>query len=1111
MIHHTFTRDQKKALDLNFGKLVLAGAGSGKTTVLTERYIRLLAEKGVFPNQIVAVTFTRKAAAQLQVKVFEELRNRERGKDDHTAFWRNCRERMPWARIGTIHSFCAGLLRSYPLEAGVDPDFRIGFKAEIDLREQIRLFLRRLSADRDGIMAALLEVLPEERDIENLLYASITRPGLGQALLALSNEPEEAIKFLDYSLHHLIEVIKDVLPAEYVPGSHRGFVMRLQNSAMLYSRYIEKERRPVFVLDYDELEQRTMQLLSTQPEVADQIRDSVSYLLVDEFQDTSSTQWGIIQRIVKNREGELIADKPFFVGDEKQSIYGFRQANITVSRKAETLLENSIRSSGASGRGIECLVKLTDNFRTLPDLINPLNAALRRMLKPLGGHRLGFDSRPQDLTSRRESPTDVEALLEIALCRFSSQGLTFRYIARRLYGEVQSGTRISDPDTPEETARPLKYEDVGMLLRTRTHLSELEDALRAEGIPFTVTGGRGFFEKQEILDLRNLIAALTDPKEKIAWIGVLRGPLFNISDPAIVTLVLAGDNPCETWKRFAEGRMEDDSVFGALLPEDSDALRDGHALWQKLKRDSAYRPATELLLMALEESGAWAAYASGQRGDQRIANIFKFVDILRDLEDNGLTSLREVHRSLEELATSPEAEMDAEADIQEGKGVRITTIHAAKGLEFPYVILPDLRSVPRPKGRFNRNRGTMLVPSGSFSPLADPALVRLALTNEKDEGFLLHSLIADVLAPAEEHAESRRLQYVAATRARDRLLLVSHVLDTKGKISLRRNSALALWLDAFGITVDDDGFTESDIPGVLKTEIFEEDLPGNLTPWLAPEVDEIDFDIEPQPGADPSVRLASPPMPDRWVLPVTALASYLADPGDDRLRSMVLNVNMEKSLEALEAHSGSKMAENGLETLENTGKQSADVVGEILHRIYQDLGPGCSWREAEEPASRLMDGYRFNDDDLDAVIKRIRMLIEGGTELNLGRYSSGSVRELPILFNLDAAVLRGRIDLAWRDGNRAVLVDYKTNQVEESRVDALITRRGYDHQAKLYALGLARAWGLDKALARLVFLSPRIERDFKVDVNEIIACYAAEVAALTLRWREMQAGARTAG
>lgn len=1115
-----FTDAQLRALEPG-GKLVLAGAGSGKTTVLTERYIRLLAPNPdgdwLEPRQIVATTFSKKAAAHLEAKVYKALLSREKEDTEHASHWRKQRERMPWSRISTLHSFCSSLLRSYPLEAGVDPDFIVSAEGDLELQESISDHVRRLAYKKDQHLRALLALL-SRAEIEEMIRRVVKQPELWEAAVKAEAEPERATSELNALLAEMLDryaILDELRPSRI---NHSAFVEAVQHLAALARPFARQSDEVQRVLFYDDLERMALRLLRRGGQAARMIRGSIRFMMVDEFQDTSAQQWELIKLLARDDRGELLPNKLFLVGDEKQSIYGFRDADVTVVNRARTDLERAYSALASRKRSPQTalafagddveqdvhnenwFVTLDDNFRTLSEVMEPLNGAFQELLSHQNEEWLPFEAQPRDLAPNRSTQGAFQSHLELLLGVTKESEALYDTVVLRLRELVQGSEplMVEDPETSE--VRALCYEDIGVLFRTRTRMPVFEESLRKADVPYTIAKGRGFLTRQEVLDCMNLLRALADPRDRVALYGTLRSPFFSFSENILALLFGHGDEVEQVWYRAADG---DDELM-TLLPDPSEreALRLGFELWEELSELSRHSTATEVLLTALEAFGAWAAYAEGLRGEQRVANIYQFIAIVQGIADEGHFTLRRMIKRLEQLRES--GDVDTEADVQGGKGIRVLTMHASKGLEFPFVVLPDLATQIRGSNYHNSaelKHGALLMPEGDFAPLAK---AELALLNETASSDAPEATLAwwmkQKFARMEERAETLRLLYVAATRARDHLLLIGQ-LKTKKDSDIpvcSDKSPLAVWLDALHLKINEE---TGELDGTEDCPFACSLLRSNELRRVEIEQENVGNTGEPEAKEDSAlIRLEEPLKPQRWTLPITAFAAYAGDPGDEQLRKLVWYADDEWVGE--DESEGTSFSSKA--TWNDPIAPFGNHIGNLVHHLLEFEGFGWTREAVEERVERAVKAIRgLAPEHYDAARARVYHLLENATKLYGGLNPDVAKPEMPILLTLGCATLRGRADLVLRNGNKGIIVDYKTNLIEPGEEAEAAKAHGYDHQARLYALALRQAWQLEDVECQLAFLhTGNVLSVPAASVNR--ADYEAAAAELNERWQRLE-------
>jgi ATP-dependent helicase/nuclease subunit A len=882
------TPAQLKALDAQRNIAVMASAGSGKTATLVERYIELMhRHPSIGVRNILAITFTQKAAAEMRERVGDRLREAIEAAETSSE-----REHMlkllddlPAARISTIHAFCAALLREFPLEAGVDPTFSVLEEVDAEtlrlqtLRQTLELLARRPDDDTDkkalgrllgewdrryldGVLGSLLlkrrlalkwshyysQQTPEQiyttweekaaqtqepacaalladSDFLHALKALSTYKAarapesdsaeqrlapVRAAMQALSTNPTQAMaqRILPklcaallkadgtlYSTTRLgkkanwdpdeLEKMRDAFAAvgqkllehaevlQFAPGPADRRAAEVAHALSrvflrVEARYLQAKGEGAR-LDFDDLQERALSLLEQSPAVAAQLAQQYRFVMVDEFQDTDPLQWDLIRPLVSTPTGELAADKLFVVGDPKQSIYSFREADVAVFYAVRAAMVATNRAHSSEERafyeGPNALTSdkterggalyMRENFRTLAAPVDFVNHLFPRFMREVEGepYQVGYDPlvcrRADDgvgsvellLAPQHEGEEEAESLQREA-----------EMMARRIRSLLDGDDlKVSD----KEGLRAPHPGDIAILLRRRRNLGLYEHALRSYAIPFQVVGGLGFYQRQEVCDLANILRLLYNSSDGIALLGVLRSPYFGLSDAAIYQLTAPHGR--DLWSA-----LHDEKRRATLDEGDRSAAADAVRLlanWQQL-RDRI--PLIELLHAILLDTGAWGFLSSGERGAQNTANMRKLLDLARSAD----LPLADFVERLDLLTTEADKEGEAALDAQSGS-VHVLTVHASKGLEYPIVFVPDL------DGPFNLRTSdaalidaehgiglTVLDPQAGFK--RSPSLVRQLIT----DGYRRRGL-----------AEEKRLFYVACTRARDHLVLCGRLRE----------------------------------------------------------------------------------------------------------------------------------------------------------------------------------------------------------------------------------------------------------------------------------------------------------------------------------------------
>ncbi len=766
-LRSVLTPEQEEAVARRREPLLLAaGAGSGKTSVLVERFVRAVREDGIAPGRILAITFTERAAAELRERVRARLLELGGGE---AARW-PVSERPESAMIGTFHGFCARLLRVHALTAGLDPEFAILDEADAG-RLRLLAFRRALAALlAETGMRAEGECLPasagarREEAIDLLaaygadrvrrmvlgVYAEqrsrgASLPALPDPMLSVAEPSEPASREPESS--------SEGLPPALQPGQPEREAIRA--CALLgavleeFGRGYAELKRARAALDFDDLELCARDLLESHEGVRRAWRERIELLMVDEFQDTNRRQLALLELLER---GNL-----FTVGDELQSIYGFRHAEVEIFRERRRRLH----AEGAA-------IALAHNFRARPPLIAAVNGVF--------GERFG-DAYTPLIATREEggwgdpAPTGeaegplIELLLtdKGAWSECGDQTSHTLSLARDVAGKLPPATLWRQAEARLLAQRVAELiaggkaaaGDVAVLLRAAGDLPVYERALEERGLR-TLAAVGSFWGHQQVGDLLAWLRALANPLDELALYSVLASPLVGISSDGLALLALrARAAGAGVWATIAGA---DSELYASLPPCDRERLARFAERFAADRGSASELGAAELLLREIGLSGYERHVLSLEWGDRRLANIHKLLRLARRFEAAEGRDLRGFldyveHRQALSESSEPHAPIGSEPDA-----VRLMTIHAAKGLEFPVVCLADL-------GRGGNGRPPDLLVDG------DRIGLRLAsLDGSSPVGCLRYEQLYEERRRSEA-AEEERIIYVGMTRARERLLL----------------------------------------------------------------------------------------------------------------------------------------------------------------------------------------------------------------------------------------------------------------------------------------------------------------------------------------------------
>jgi ATP-dependent helicase/nuclease subunit A len=785
-----WTPEQQEAIARRSGDLLLdAGAGSGKTSVLVERFVQSVLQDGIDVSAMLTITFTEKAAAELRDRIRARLRALGAAEEAR---------RTEGAFISTIHGFCARVLRVNALAAGLDPQFAVldRYQSEPLSAAAFEAALEELARDgaeggrvidliadytpgslRAAVMAVYTQLrsagqlhprLPEiapspDADDTDPADSAAELIAAAQALAAefgaIADPSPRVCEAMDRVSACLeLAARAEVWPAELERGrlprngaalstdacvrytealgrfrAHcatvaarpvRDLLDRLLDA---YGRHYEERKRAASGLDFEDLELLTRDLLLGDSELRQRYAARFERIMVDELQDTNRVQLELIESIAR---GNL-----FTVGDAQQSIYGFRHAEVELfERRGERLAESGARAT------------LQTNFRSRPEILEAINLAF--------GDAMGERFRPL-LPGRSGGDGPAEPAVELVLvdkaADWENEGMASPW-------RVAEARTLADR-VAELVAAGYAPGEIVVLMRATTDMRAYERALERRGLPTYVIGGRGYWSHPQVVDLVAYLRTLANPRDEESLYGVLASPLVGVSLDALVVLAAASrETERDPWWLLREPRG------GLTGLEEGDRVRlETFTAWFSAERERARRCGMEELIdSALVASGYDLAMLAMPGGRRRLANVRKLMRLAREHEDVhgpdlhgflGLISDREAGRSSE--SRESEAPMEGEAL----DAIRLMTIHRAKGLEFPVVVVADLGRAVRP-------------PSEIVRVTADGRLgLRLSRAGAGGrENALDYRSIGDEQRAAQE-AEERRLFYVAVTRAQEHLVL----------------------------------------------------------------------------------------------------------------------------------------------------------------------------------------------------------------------------------------------------------------------------------------------------------------------------------------------------
>jgi ATP-dependent exoDNAse (exonuclease V) beta subunit len=1146
------------ATELDKTLVVEAAAGTGKTTELVGRIVGLIQNQRADIGQIVAVTFSEKAAGELKLRLREELERSRSKAAPHSAegaLLDAAVHDFEEAHISTIHTFCADLLRERPVEARVDPAFAVLTDMQADglfdevfsswlheqlahPREGVRRSLRRpvrwrfdddsddgpierlrMAArglrewrdhdapwrrpqyDRKASIKALtarlkafaeLVAKPIKRDDKfavSVAAARITNQdierqkrqvgdmvpepmwdGWEAALVALSQQRDftrprkgtggafaigvtrdEAIAAHTGLLDALTE-FRDAADADLAGLLHEEMRECLE-------RY-ERRKQEAGALDFLDLLIKARDLVCDNLEVCREFRERFRVILVDEFQDTDPLQAQLLLCLAGDGHGGLRPGSLFIVGDPKQSIYRFRRADVGAYRR----IADDLGASGATA------VTLQTSFRSVPAIQHFVNAAFR---DDMTGDRESLQADYVPLLPHRDDVAEQPAIVALPIAYpYGKSVYGPPQVAQYALNEAQPsavGAFVAWMLSPEcgwtvadgKERRRIAPSDICLLFRRFMHFGDditrdYVDELEARGIPHLLVGGKTFHEREEVDAVRTALTAIEWPEDELSVYATLHGPLFAVGEEELL-------------EYHARAHVFHPYRVPGELPERLQPIAKALTTLRELHGARNHRPVADTIGRLIATTRAHAGFVLWRGGEQVLANVLHISDLARRYEAEGGLSFRGFVDTLHDAssrAESPEAPI-----LEEGsEGVRLMTVHKAKGLEFPVVLLADIAcklSLEDASRYLDPEKRLCAMKLGGWSPL--DLQEHNAVEARRDE------------------AEGVRLAYVAATRARDILVLpaVGDGPYDKGWIrplnralypprhqwpspSPARGVPLFKGKQTIMPDARADGQPVDDTvrPGTYELHDPNTGEAFSVTWWdpllLAKRPDDargIRREELISKDANPADVAADRAAYDRW----------------RERRSAVQAKGGTASLRVLTATelAGATPAKTDQITIEDAGfgviRPSGKRFGTLVHAVLATLPMQASSGEVHEIAALHARLFAAPDDERDAAAGiAIKVLTHPRFELARAAESAGRRvwREVPVSLRVPSTSLRagdpsegethlvdGQVDLAYETDTGWVVVDFKTDIEIASAADA------YKHQVALYVEAVERATG----------------------------------------------------
>ena len=1132
---------QKEALNHNKHISLTANAGSGKTFVLARRFLSILLEENISLNNIVAITFTEKAASELYKKIADELESRittATNKEDEYKLVKLRRELVS-AKISTIHSFCTEILKEFPTEAEIDANFipidqRVSdelmvasvdeiitnsLRVENDLtkyiKNNIRLFgssntlksiLKKMISERSSV-SSLDRVLYQKdvSQIANVFAEKFSQyfgeifteridgvvgsiEAINKKVKSISSENEIAEKVsailagLDFK-NNLLESVKEMNELfssqltgkgevrtagyltkkyrdelqneiEFVEEFHKEFktlsftgeyekaelklakfgkeILTVWNSVL--KKYTQKKTQKGY-LDFEDLLLYSEKIVK-RDDVKIYLSERYEYFMIDEYQDTNETQYNIFIPILDYlKRGNL-----FIVGDEKQSIYMFRGADLRIFNKTKEIIKATNNDEG--------LLQLPHSFRLSPKLTLFTNKVFRELFS---NPKLIFNevSYSELICARKNSEEgEIAFLLSDGSEESDSE---YKLIVKKILELVSLGK--------------VEFEDIAILARKRKSFVELELELLNLEIPYRIYGGKGFYQQQEIYDVYNYLLFLINPNSDESLVAILRSPFFMVSDGELFEI--SKQNGESFWNKlinYSEGKPE----IATLV--------------EQLNSDIQQSKSSEISVLIrsiLTQSGYFAKSISKRNGNQILANLDKLISTSIGFMNKGSVTLYDFVIYLKEFIQKTEDESQATIGSDENV-VKLMTIHASKGLEFPVVFLIDSNTV----GMKDQIKSKSI---GIDKELG--ILTKLPLDNYFEEYSSAPIVgIHNYISEKKSIAEAKRLLYVAVTRA-ENYLYVSATAKRKAddSLSVKKDSFLHLFQQGlhledfssalviaenitFMLEVNDEFIKSEELVSLSVPVInyFEEDPNIDLR---RSESMNIEYDLQISSIDD---------LPKNEIISATKISVF-------NQCSLKYHLIYDLGYTAL-YYDGKEKNDSFDFTHENSEESSSNIPantkGSIVHKILEEDVPS---NKLSERIAELLNTIqeKLTDVEIENTKNNILKLVSNYYKSDI--YSKLKKHkvfydEYEIYLKQNDFYLYGIIDKLIIEGDSAIIIDYKTDSLE--KYSAKEKLENYKYQLLFYSFLVKKINPNVKNIKSMLLFIQEPSQDASIEISD---------------------------
>ncbi|MBP2649736.1 MAG: addA [Firmicutes bacterium] len=1082
-----FTPAQHEAIyNLSTNLIVSAGAGAGKTRVLVERYIYILQKREAACDEILAITFTNKAAKEMKERIrglAAVLAENPEADEAEQLYWGEIKNSLEYALIGTFHSFCARVLRENPVEAALDPNFAVldEFEAATVMDKVLTGVLETALTVQAPWLERLFRIYDKPLLVENVikLYDSLLAEGL------LTSQLEECLNQPYLTAVAKSDTIKDKLrqlcgelfafKANLKPGSaHYTLVEWIENNWPEVDKAIENTDRQILDHYLGGLSAR-----SKDKEIVNEIKETLKTLNLIEADQQAL---GIVPDLCKLLLSLKVALDKYKVEHRVLTFNDMEVRTVTLlknnpavcgkyHKRIRRIMVDEFQDTNDLQRQIIYLLAGGDAEQLLGNKLFVVGDAKQSIYRFRGADVAVFDRVRRDIIASGGKPIELDinfrsmdGLLAIfnecfaAIMGTAADQVKFCQLAghRQAVGEDEPRAEFLAipkanllpgqlPREAEASAiarriramvdnrerlvnhdverRNVCYGDIAILFRVASDIDVYAAALKQAGVPYYIVGGRGFFRCQEVLDVLNLLRVVENRYQETALAGVLRSPMFLLADD---TLVLLKNHGKDLWQG-----LENYASLDQLAAEDRFMVE---RAWQVLTYLRGFRGIirpTELLRRALAKTGYLSFVLTQFMGEQKYANLVKLMSMAANLETKGLTSLGDFIRQLSLLVEDDAKEGEAQIESESGDTVRLMTIHKAKGLEFPVVFIPDLNR------KFNSDSAPMVVGAGKIGIKVPDKNGLLTFTS------VYQTIAAD--AKRLEYLELKRVMYVAFTRAKDYLVL-SAVAEKA--VRTKDYTELSNWLDWLGKVYAFDDFNE-----------LPERLAVDEATIIVKNTEEFQAGYDSLPAAHIREAAAAVSLEFIKQLEYQMGAIELGD-SDKLILSPSDIIQYRKCQRSFYYKKIVKIPDLEINTSESTGDYEelpGNLIGSAFHRVLELLEPDDEWQQwVNQAVEELVPSHREQ-----ALKRQVVPLVERYLTSQLGKrlLEFKILKEWPFFFSLpnpdyegEDYLFRGVVDclVFYPDGTLGI-VDYKTDNITVEQTPA----RAKEHSLQLVLYAVA--------------------------------------------------------